>query len=152
MAVAFGEQPFTSLRQEVGPLLSMHWLESAADYHVPLDMHWEYYAAIEKAGCEVCVTAREWGALVGYAVCIMQPSLHHRGRLLAQTDLYYLVPAFRRGLTGFRLLRAAEDACVREGADELFLNIRVGRGRNAAPLAQRMGMRPVDALFWKRLD
>lgn len=59
--------------------------------------------------------SRGSGILAGYAAYFLTPNLHYRSRLVAEADVFYLAPEYRRGLAGLRLLQAAERECIRAG-------------------------------------
>lgn len=154
--VTYAEERFTALREEGRALFQLHWLEATADHSVPLDIWWQAFEQLEEAGAMLTVTARIGGHLVGYATYVMHPHLHYHGRLIAQSDAFFLLPAARRGHVGIKLFRVAEEKLRLRGVAEIWNrekdHVRPGRGRSTiAPVFRRLGFRPVEHVWRKRV-
>jgi hypothetical protein len=81
---------------EITPLLQAHWEEIAHYKDIELAPNVEAYAKLEAAGILHCYTARVAGALVGYFVTTVVPSLHYRGSLQAHQDVLFVLPEHRK--------------------------------------------------------
>lgn len=155
--VVYEETLFTSLRTEGAPLFAMHWLEATADRAIPLDLDWDVFAKLEAAGFLYCVAARVAETLIGYALYVLHPALHYRGRLIAQADAFFLRRSDRRGPIGIRLFRYAEDGLRKRGVHEVWSRVKSHvlagrRGSDLRPLFARLGYREVETVMRKRLD
>jgi GNAT superfamily N-acetyltransferase len=117
-----------ALRIEAEPLLRAHWQEIALDQDtVPLDDAWETYLGMERLDMLNIVTARDAGVLVGYCVHFIISNPHYRSLRVADNDIFWLHPDYRRGRTGIRLLQAAEIVCRERGCNKIILKEKVHR-------------------------
>src|SRR5262249_37202255 len=76
--VTYRSEPFSSIAGEGAQLFHKHYLEASANLNEPLNVNWDMFRKLEKAGLEVCVTARHTGRLIGYAVYILIPHMHYK--------------------------------------------------------------------------
>lgn len=91
--------------------------------------------------------SRGRGILAGYAAYFLTPNLHYRSRLVAEADVFYLAPEYRRGLAGLRLLQAAERECIRAGARIIQNKVKIAH--DCGRLFERMGYRAAEKLYVK---
>ena len=94
---------------EMEAIFPEHWKELARfQDDIQLCCDKERYAAIEKIGALLLLTARADGRLVGYFVAFLFPHMHYKGSgLWAMSDMYYICPHFRKG-AGLKLFIAFE--------------------------------------------
>lgn len=95
-------------------------------------------------------TVRHGAELVGYALFIVRQNPHYKTSLTAVQDVIYLKPAHRRGLTGVRLIRLAEERLRAEGVQVVYHHAK--RSNQFGDLLGRLGYELVDQLYAKRLD
>lgn len=138
------------LWDEIRPLLIRHWEEIAHFKDIPLNPSVDAYARLEAAGVLRCYTVRLAGALIGYLVATVVPSLHYSGSLQAHQDVLFLLPEHRRGRIGLHLLRFAEKALREEGVQVLHQHVKVAH--DFGPLLERDGYELVDKIYAKRID
>lgn len=153
--MVFEEARFADLYPEMWPLLLRNWRETGVDQDtVPLEPNVALYQAIEGAGNMLLLAARVDGVLVGYACYFIMPSLHHPLRV-AQSDVVYLLPEYRRGSAGLRLLRAVERALAARGVDVVSTGVKAffanAQGRGQDVLMRRLGYRHTENVFMKRV-
>ena len=149
----FSWEKFSAIAEEILPLFAQHWREVAVDQdRVPLDVDVRKLMQFEGMGMLSIVAARDEGKLVGYVVILMGPHLHHASTMWAQFDGFWLDPAYRKGVSGFRMLRGAVAAVRKKGAKVIcvpvaqgFANGRVNR------LFDRLGFTPSEILYRKVL-
>ena len=70
--VLFHETTFSSLRVEGSALFAAHWAEANADASVPLDVDWQQFEVLEKAGYEVCIAARSGALRIALSVYMLR--------------------------------------------------------------------------------
>ena len=129
-------------------MFSRHWREIALNHdEVPLDIDWARYADLHEKGALHVVTARREGRLIGYHIAIITTHLHYRSTLHGITDVYYIVPECRHGVTGMRLFQAVERELKARGVRKLFTATKLHLDQG--PLFERMGYRPVERLYAK---
>lgn len=136
------------LRGEMLPLLVRHWREVALNHaDVPLDIDEQRYAELDEAGALHIVTARRNGLLIGYHVAIISPHLHYKSTLHGITDVYWLAPECRHGVTAMRLFQAVERELKAAGVRKVFTATKLHLDQG--PLFERLGYRPVERLYAK---
>lgn len=133
---------------EMNQLYREHYEEIAFYKDIALEPDEETYMALAPA--LRVYTVRDGGALVGYAMFLVRPNPHYRSSLTATQDVLYLKPAYRRGMTGVRLLRHAEDRLRAEGVQVVYHHAK--RTNRVGELLGRLGYDLVDTIWAKRLD
>ena len=68
--------------------------------------------------------ARENLKLVGYASIMLNKSLHNKNEVLAVVQDYYLLPDYRAGFTGIRLIQEIMTVCGMIGASRILISER----------------------------
>jgi GNAT superfamily N-acetyltransferase len=109
-------------------LLAAHYQELAVPGDgplVPLDPDFNRYIQLEDLKLFRVWTARDGKTLVGYIAWYIHPHLHHRGRLCAIDELYWLAPEYRRGLIGYRLFSTAIAALKELGVFRIIVHAKV---------------------------
>ena len=90
-------------------LISEHWKEIAKNKQLMvLKPMYDRYEAMEKAGILICLGAFDGDRLVGYAASIVSPHLHYADLVTASNDIIFLLPEYRLGHTGLKLIRETE--------------------------------------------
>lgn len=143
-------EPASALWGEIEPLLYKHWEEIAHFKDIPLAPNREVYDRLEAAGVLRCFTARLAGALVGYLVATVVPSLHYSGSVQSHQDVLFVLPEHRKSRAGIGLLRFAERQLNAEGVQVLHQHMKVAH--DFGPLLERLGYEWVEKIYVKRLD
>ncbi len=144
--VTFQVERVMDCKDEVQPLIERHYQEIAQFKGVQkLDPDWEAYEALERSGRLWAMTVRADGALVGYIVMVVARSLHYKGLMMAMEDIHYLLPEYRKGLTGYRLLAKARQAMMARGVR--LMTLRTKAGQSHAKLFERLGGELQDLVY-----
>ena len=145
-------EDFRDIKDELVPITQAHWEDVALNQDsVALNPDWGVYEYLQEHGNLQIVTARnDEGVMVGYVVYIISPWLHYRDHILADGDVFWLHPDYRKGLTGIKLLRAAEDFLKQYGVD--FIINKVKLHKDIGPLFERMGFKPIERVYAKRIS
>lgn len=148
MALTFQTERFPDIWDEVQPLLQQHWDEvGVKDITGPPDANEELYRRMDAEGILHITTARHKGRLAGYAAYLVYAAHHYRSRMLADADVFFLAPGFRRGMAGVRLLKAAEAALLERGVTTIVQKVKVSHDCGA--LFKRMGYRHTENIWMK---
>lgn len=83
------------------------------------DADWDMYLAMEAANRLWMMTARIGGSLAGYNIFLLYHP-HYKSSRVAQNDAIYLMPEYRRGKHGIKLIRHAEIALAALGIQKIF--------------------------------
>ena len=126
-----------------------HWRAIAMDQDtIPLDVDWDRYAALDASGNLHIVTGRDdEQRLRAYALGIVTGHLHYKSTLHCQYDVYWLDPAYRRGLEGYRLFQMMERTLQARGVKKLLAGCKVSL--DVGPLFERMQWRETERTFTK---
>jgi hypothetical protein len=149
-AITYQVETLAATRDEALPLLDRHYEEIAQFKDAQkLDPDWETYEALERAGKLWVMTVRDCDVLVGYIVMVINRNLHYKQLLMATEDIHFLLPAYRKGLTGYRLLVKAKQAMKERGCQMAIMRCKAGMSH--AALFERMGGDLSDLVFAFRL-
>ena len=141
--VIFALESYDSLRDEVQPLLTLHWKEVAKDQDLMrLDPNEDYYRACDKDKDMVFVTARHAGRLIGYMAWLLYNHPHYKTVKCAQGDVHFLLPEYRRGMNGYSLLKNAIRLVKQYGAQYCYIREKIGHEHPA--IMQRLGFQRLD--------
>lgn len=148
MTILFQVEKWRDTLPEMEPILVKHWHEIALGHDkVPLDIGRDKYQAMCDAGVLHIVTARDDGVLVGYHIAIISGHLHYIGTLHAITDVYFVLPEYRKGFTGIRLFKFVEVVMRSLGVKKLVtgtkLHLDIGR------VLQRLGYAATETVYTK---
>lgn len=88
--------------------------------------------------------------LIGVCAVLITPVLHFGGKLIASTETLFVAEAFRAGGAGMRLLHAAEEVAVENGASGLYVTAPVG-GR-LEKLLPHVGYVETNRVFFRRVQ
>lgn len=133
---------------EMSALWNEHWEEVAVNRDaIKLDPDLHQYAELAHSGALHVVVGREAGKIVGYHISIVRPHLHYRHSLSAFTDVYFLRKSHRKGMTGVRLLKAAEETLATRGVQKMFSGTK--KHLDMGPIFERLGWTETETLFTK---
>lgn len=136
------------LKREMLPLLTRHWREVALNHaEVPLDIDHERYEELDECGALHILTVRRNGLLIGYHVAIVTTHLHYKSTLHGITDVYWIAPECRHGVTAIRMFQAVERELQKLGVRKLFTATKLHMDQG--PLFERLGYKPVERLYAK---
>lgn len=144
----YAVERWRDLKREMLPLLVRHWREVALNHaDVPLDIDEARYAQLDEAKALHIVTARRNGLLIGYHVAIVSPHLHYKSTLHGITDVYWIAPECRHGVTAMRMFQAVERELKALGVRKLFTATKLHLDQG--PLFERLGYKPTERLYAK---
>jgi len=115
-----------SIKQDILPLIEEHWeLVALNKGAIKLNPDWKQYAALDASGILKIFTARDNGVLVGYFILVVNNSLHYKDHIFAVCDIIFVTPEARKGATGYKLLKYAENWCIENNVSLLNINTKV---------------------------
>lgn len=108
-AITIGVEPFDDFYADARPLIEQHWREVAHFPDVPLNPDLTRYRAMHDAGMLHCYVARgASGRVYGYALFIVNRSLHYADSVMAMEDVIFVDPEVRGGVLGKQLIQFSE--------------------------------------------
>lgn len=149
MTITYQEEFMSRLnREEFSGLVKEHWEESALHKDkIFLDPNLELYLELESKGQSKLFTVRDEGKLVGYFLVLVFKHLHYQGNTYAQNDVVFVTKEYRKGFTGIKLIKFAEE-CLKEDGVDVF-NINVKKHKDFGPVLERLGFKPVETVYGK---
>lgn len=102
MGVELSEESWGEFEREFEPMLREH-LREIGGGELRLDLG--LCRGLDAVGALVVVSARESGALVGYCLWTLGPSIDHAGEICAEMKPWYVVPEKRKSPLAMRLLK-----------------------------------------------
>lgn len=142
--VVFGIEPLMVAYAEAGDLMQLHYEEIARNKQLlKLNPDMEKYQRIKDN--VLLVTARSDGRLIGYFLWLMFNHAHYKDVLVAEEDLHYLLPEYRRGLTGYKFIKIACQIAFDHGADIISVREKIGHEHPA--MMKRLGLVPTDITY-----
>lgn len=142
-----------AIAKELPPLFIEHWREIALNQDkIPLDPDWQRYFDYDLIGVLQVLTVRFGGVLVGYLFVFVHPHLHYASTLWAQTDLFWIKPAYRG--RGVGLFTRMEKRLRELGVKVVHVNIKLHFEKNRGTLGklfERLGYKACDMIYMKVL-
>jgi hypothetical protein len=149
-SIAYQVESLAPVRRDIQPLIERHYEEIAQFKDMQkLDPDWETYETLERLGKLWVMTVRDHGMLVGYFVMVINRALHYKTLLLATEDIHYLLPEYRKGLIGYRLMAKAKQAMKEKGAHMAIMRCKAGQSH--AALFERLDGELSDLVYAFRL-
>lgn len=152
MSLNFRVEKWSEALDELRPLFHLLWSDVAVDQdRFTAKCDEEKYATCEAAGLLHLVTARnETGALAGYFLMIVNPNPHYFGAgPMAFTDMYFLLPEYRKGNAGLKLFAFMEETLREKGVVKMYTSHKLHRNRSL--MLDALGFKPTDTVYSKVL-
>ena len=151
MPITFHVEQWSDALAELLELFPLLWDDVAIDKdRFVADCDVDKYAALEKAGILHLVTARDGVLLAGFFLMFVTPNAHYRGSgLMAFTDLYFLLPNYRRGNTGLKMFAFMEETLRAKGVVKMYSSHKIHRDRSA--MFKFLGWTASDVVYSKCL-
>jgi L-amino acid N-acyltransferase YncA len=148
MNVTYATEQWSDVWREMAPLWEAHWLEVALDHEaVPLAPDIAAYDALEAAGMLNVLVARKAGQVIGYHLAIVKPHLHYKNSLHSFTDIYYVAPEHRQGMTGVKLFKEAEKSLAKRGVKKMVSGTKMSL--DMGKIFERLGWRETERTYTK---
>ena len=136
------------IKDEVQPLLEMHWEQIALNRDkIKLNPDWDEAQKLCETGRLKIFTSRKDGKLVGYFAVIVGTSLHYKDHKFANCDVIYVHPDHRTGMTGYKLIKNAESYLKKSGVSVININTKVHTPFDK--LMVKMGYNLIERLYSK---
>ncbi len=146
--ITYQLEPWSTIQPEIEGLIDLHWQEVALfQKEIPLNVMWDSYAAMEKAGSMHCMAVRELGRLVGYYIGFVKPHLHYADSLTFFTDVYFLLPEYRKGTAGIKLIKEMEQTLKKRGVQRMIVSTKIHL--DMSKILGRLGFDETERVFMK---
>jgi GNAT superfamily N-acetyltransferase len=148
----FSREPFAKVSEDLLEFIEDHHAEAGQfKDEVPLDMDWNGMFHYESVGklLSFAVRLKEGGAMLGYGVFILTPTLHAKSTMHAICDALYLRPEYRQGLLGIKFIDFCEAHVRQAGAAVVHLVMKTDP--RMARVLERSGHRIYEVTYMKVL-
>lgn len=150
MSLEFAIEAYSDAIEEMRLLYPAHWLEAAHDTdHIPLEVNYDRYVALDEARMLHVAVARSAGKLVGYHIFVIRAPQHHMSTLMAFSDATYLKPRYRLGFNGIRFLRFAGESAKQTGAKGVYISSTTKKP--FGKVLEWLGFRETERVYYKDL-
>ena len=145
----YQHENYGNVREEIKPLIIKHWEEIALNQDIiELNPDWDAYGELDRSGLLRVFTVRnKVESLVGYFVVIVSRSLHYKDHVFANNDIIFVLPEYRKGTTGIKLIDFAERELEAEGIRALNINTKDHQSFDA--ILQRRGYQMIERVYSK---
>jgi GNAT superfamily N-acetyltransferase len=136
--------------EQAWELLEMHREELATYKHLMvLKPDVTAYKRLEDAGKLLGIGLFDGDKIVGYSIFILTHALHYADLTMAQNDILYVHPDYRKTKWGMRLIKSSEEAIKERGIKMITWH---GKEKtNFSELMPKLGYIVQDILFSKEL-
>lgn len=150
--VSFQHESWDALSRDASELIfPQHWRALALDQdRIHLSVDNELYSKCDKRGLLYVVTARNNSLLVGYIFFWVMLHPHYKDfGLQASTDAFFVLPQYRIGGLGARMLMAAEALLRERGVKKVSISVKLHEDHS--DVIEALGWKPTDKVFTKCL-
>lgn len=151
----FSLEPLDKCKDEIWPILRHeHWEEVGHYKDIPIDMRWDKYELLQKAGLLRCFTIRaplneelKETVLMGYAFYLVDRHLHYKDTLVASQDILYVRKPYR-GI-GHSFLKWCDGELKKEGV--VTVTHHAKPWFNYGELFEKLGYEKAETIWSRRL-
>lgn len=144
--ITFHVEDYQKVIPELCEIYPLHWKEIALDQDsIPLDPDYELYSKLAGMGVIHLVTARDGERLVGYHLSFLRPGLHYKSTPMCFTDIFYLLPEYRSGMTGYNFLKFFRDSVLALGVKRIYMMTKLTI--DLGPLVERLGFKEIERIY-----
>ena len=148
--VTFHVEQWPTFKAESLYLWSKHWEEIAINKDaIKLSIDYAQYDQLDRSGALQVIAARNEGKIIGYWLGIIRPHLHYSTSLTAFTDVYFILPEFRKGRTGIRLFQFVEKTLKARGVQKVFTATK--KHKDLSRMFEFMGYVETEMVYTKML-
>lgn len=109
---------------ELKPVHAAHWQETERYRHgIALNPDYNYMINAERSGRFMLFTVRNQSGVVGNCMMYLSRSTHTQ-RWVAEEDTIFILPEYRKGRLGVRLIRYVEDVLRNMGVTEIRVTVK----------------------------
>ena len=88
------------------------------------------------------VTARDDDKLIGYYVSIIAIHYHYKDALVAENDIHYILPKYRKGWLGYKFLKRVIQFLKARNVDIILHTMKADH--SYLPITERLGFKLTD--------
>ncbi len=140
--ITFQEETLEQIRgRELEDILKLHSKE-LTEFSASLNPDWKRYQQIENMNALHIVTARDNEKLIGYYVSIIATHHHYKDALIAENDVHYILPKYRKGWLGYKFLKQVIQFLKERNVDIILHSMKADH--SYLPITKRLGFKLTD--------
>lgn len=149
--LSFQSEKWPDIKRDFEPLGRLNFAEcQIAEGQRPYALDETTIDALDKLGMVHFTTARQGQQLVGYVFNMVMPRhLQFEAKCSQQIGLY-LLPEYRKGVNGLKLLAEDESYMRALGVQKMYRGDTIGK--DLGPLFKRAGWLPVETVYTKWVE
>lgn len=140
--ITFQEETLKQVRgEELNAILKLH-VEELSKFSSKLDPDWNVYQKLEDLKALHIVTARDNKKLIGYYVSIIVKHYHYKDSIIAENDIHYILPVYRKGWIGYKFLKQVIQFLKDRNVDIILHTMKADH--SYLPITKRLGFKLTD--------
>ena len=140
--ITFQEETLKQIHdEEFEDILKLHSKE-LTEFSFKLNPDWKVYQKLADINALHIVTARDDKKLVGYYVSFIMTHHHYKDALVAENDLHYILPEYRKGWLGYKFLKEVVQFLKRRNVNIIMHSMKASH--SYLPLTERLGFRLME--------
>lgn len=146
MTITFQEESYKAFfTPEFNELLKAHGAETGGfNKKIKFGLDWDLYREAGRQHKFVVFTARDGESLIGYTVFFITKHPHYRTTTVADNDGLYLIPSYRKGYTGYNLIKYSIEELKKRVA---IITLRSKAAHSFEIVAKRLKFKLLDHTF-----
>ena len=140
--ITFQEETLKQIHdEELKDMLDLH-LKELPDFSFPPKPDWKIYQQLEDMNALHIVTVRDYEKLVGYHVSIIVNHHRYKNTVVAENDIHYLLPDYRKAWLGYKFLKEVIRLLKKRNVDVILHNMKVSH--SYLHLTERLGFKLIE--------
>lgn len=146
--IVFGVEKIADIKEELKPLLVLHFAEVENHLDIPLDVDFETYERLNDLQSLICFTARKNNKLIGYNSFFISKSMHSKNSLQAFQDAVYIHKDYRG--FGRSFFKYSDGVLKNNNVQVCYHSVKAHK--NYGKMLEEIGYSIEDYIYMKRLD
>ena len=147
--ITYQREKFIDVMTELANLVIRHHAEIEKNYFSNLDVSWKSYLQLEANDNLLLYTVRSDDKLIGYYIATIYNHIHYKHMKTSQADAFYVLPEYRKGRVGLRLLLGAEQEAKNLQVKLILVSFR--HGSRLISVMDRLKFKPLDVVYYKEI-
>ena len=123
--ITYQRESFSQFIADGKELFAIHNQEVVTQVDgIPLDVNYKAYFKLEEMEKLEVHTVRDDGKLIGYSLWMLYYHIHYKSSLTATSTLIYIIPEYRKGLLGYKLIKWSIDKIKKRGVQRLIIGVK----------------------------
>ena len=148
MTITYQLESWKDYHKDCQELWVEHYDEIAVQKDkIKMNPNVEHYKQMEEVGGLHIITVREDGKMIGYHVSFVRAHPHYADMLCGFVDAYFLTASKRKGMTGVKMIKEAENSLKKRGVKKLFSGTK--NSKDMSKVFEYLGWHLTEQLFTK---